>query len=350
MRSVVQCGIVALTNIKQDALDTEYDNLQKVLKGEDAPLYSANKQQAFRFYKRKKLREYPLSIRNDLLKIEIRDTKIAEFWVRLPVKKIRGGMWVAVKPHKPIDLGARVCESKIIRRKGKYQLHLVLEKEVVFKKSYSNILAIDLGSRNVATSVAFSDGHTTFYGRDVRKIRGHFFHLRRKLGEKKALKTIKKIGRTEQRKVNDCLHKISRNIVDYAKKTDSLIVLGILQNVRKRKGQWRKKSTRKVNSMPSFKLSNMIRYKAEQEGLLVVETYEGFTSRICNRCIREGNRRTQGLFECSCGYSDNADRNGAINIGKRLLGNLSSIGAYVDMPEPKLWQSMTLEATYFNRC
>ncbi len=49
--------------------------------------YSANRQQAKRFYRKiKPGKEYPLSIRKDLLKVERRDTKITEYWARIPVK------------------------------------------------------------------------------------------------------------------------------------------------------------------------------------------------------------------------------------------------------------------------
>jgi len=49
--------------------------------GEDRGLlYSAIKQQADRFYKKvKRDRKYPLSIRNDLLKIEKNPTPIAQY-------------------------------------------------------------------------------------------------------------------------------------------------------------------------------------------------------------------------------------------------------------------------------
>jgi hypothetical protein len=40
-----------------------------------------------------------------------------------------------------------------------------------------------------------------------------------------------------------------------------------------------------------------------------------------------------GLFECSrCGLLENADRNGAFNIGRRALGQVSKVGAVVDQP------------------
>ena len=95
----VKAKIVHLTRVKQRLLEVEYENLQRFLRGEkDVPLYSAYKQQALRYYKKVKAgKEYPLSIRNDLLRIERRETKIAEYWARIPVKGRRGGVWVATK-------------------------------------------------------------------------------------------------------------------------------------------------------------------------------------------------------------------------------------------------------------
>lgn len=337
VKVVYRCGIVGLTNIKQDALDSEYHNLQTFLTdGKDNGLYSANKQQALRYFTRIKMREYPLSIRNDLLKLDIdRENAQYKFWARIPLKKIRGGCWVALKPHKPIDTSAKICESKIIKRKHGYELHLVVEKAIQFQSRYSNIISIDLGSRNAATSVEFRNGKTRFYTAKLREVRGHYFRLRKVLGQKKAFATIRKIGSTEKRIVNDICHKITLEIVRVAEATNSIIAMGILAGVRKKKVH--RKAARKIATMPSHKLATMIRYKAEQRGIVVIETYEGWTSKTCSKCGSIGIRRN-GLFKCRCGYQDHADRNGAINIGKRVLRYICNIGVSVNMPELNLWR------------
>ncbi|MDI6847871.1 MAG: hypothetical protein QMD23_07095, partial [Candidatus Bathyarchaeia archaeon] len=86
-KKTIKAKIVYLTNVKQRLLEEEYGNLQRFLRGEKVELYSANKQQAKHFYKKiKPNKKYPLSIRKDLLKIERRNTKIAEYWTRIPVK------------------------------------------------------------------------------------------------------------------------------------------------------------------------------------------------------------------------------------------------------------------------
>ncbi|HDI12797.1 MAG TPA: hypothetical protein ENF64_01630, partial [Hadesarchaea archaeon] len=60
-----------------------------------------------------------------------------------------------------------------------------------------------------------------------------------------------------------------------------------------------------------------------------------YTSRRCWRCGALGERsgKHHGLFECPrCGLKENADRNGAFNIGRRALGYMSKVGAVVSQP------------------
>ena len=96
VKKCYHCRVIDLTNIKQVALEQEYDNLQHYLQTkEDLGRYSDNKQQADRFYKMiKKTSKYSISIRNDLIKIEHDPSTIAEYWVRVPVKLVRGGLWI----------------------------------------------------------------------------------------------------------------------------------------------------------------------------------------------------------------------------------------------------------------
>ena len=93
VKKTYHCKVIHLTNTKQVALQQEYDNLQHYLQTrEDRGLYSANKQQADRFYKViKKGKKYPLSIRNDLIRIEHKPSTIAEYWARIPLKSVNAG-------------------------------------------------------------------------------------------------------------------------------------------------------------------------------------------------------------------------------------------------------------------
>jgi putative transposase len=275
-------------------------------------------------------------MRKDLIEVEKQNTKIAKYWCRIRVKG-RKNFWVAVKPHQDIPEDANFCESKILKKGNDFFVYLTIEKEIKIIREYNDVLAIDFGIRHIASVVQMSTYKPTFYGRELREVRGHYFYLRKKLGKKKALETIRKIGRKEYRIVNDYLHKISREIVEQAIKTNSLIVFGDLRDIRKQnKGR---RFNRKLNSFPYFKLAQYIKYKAGWEGIKVMEVSEAYTSQICHRCGEKG-IRNNGLFRCECGLEDNSDRNGAINIGKRALGYISKVG---DVSEPSLNSTEMIE-------
>jgi len=322
----IQCGIVALTKRKQQFLNREYDNLQHFLQTkEDLGLCSANKQQAQRFYKVvKKGKEYPLSVRCDLLKIKRVGNVVSEHWAKIPVKGTRR-LWVAIKPHRTFPEQFKVCESKLYRRNGRFYLNVAVKGEVTLNTSFRKVLAVDLGERTIATTVLLSNGIISkphFYGGKVRGLRRHYAWLRKRLGERKALDTIRKIKDTEKRKVNAILHKISRDIVDEAERENAIIVLGDLTGIRQRTKDKGKRFNRIVGGMPFYRLTQMITYKATLKGVLVVMTSEAYTSRTCHVCGCEGERKTQGLFICRHCGEYNADLNGAINIGKKFERDL----------------------------
>ena len=322
----IQCGIVALTKRKQQFLNAEYDNLQHFLQTkEDLGLYSANKQQAQRFYKVVKAgKEYPVSVRCDLLKIKRVGNKVSEYWAKIPVKGTRR-LWVAIKPHRAFPEGFKICESKLYRRNGRFYLNVAVKGEVDLNASFRKILAVDLGERTIASTVLLCNGeisHPHFYGRNVRGIRRHYAWLRKRLGERKVLKTIRKVGHTEKRKVNAVLHRVSKAIVAEAKRENAVIVIGNLRGIRERANGKGKRFNRIVGNMPFYRLSQMIEYKAVQQGILVVSTGEAYTSRNCHVCGCDGDRKSQGLFVCRHCGEYNADLNGAINIGKKFERDL----------------------------
>jgi len=340
VRKVIKAKIMdEANNRKLEALGKEYANFQKALRGEDAKLYSATKQQAEKLLRKirkqnggeLKQKDYPLILRNDVYNVWITDNKLSKYWIKIPIYGIRGGIKLPIKPHCEIDIGWKFREARVLRRKNSWFVHITVEKEVEIKQEYNNIIAIDLGIRRIATVVSTADIKPKFYGKELRKVRGHYFYLRRKLGKLKKFKAIKKIGRKERRVVDDLLHKISKEIVNKAKDEDAVIVLGDLRGIRKQdKGR---KFNRKLNSFPYYRLSKFIEYKAAWEGIMVVKVNEANTSKLCSRCGSQGLRHN-GRFVCpKCGIELNADYNGALNILKRALGYISRVGAALTQPK-----------------
>ena len=335
VRKTVRCKLVGLTKRKRELLDREYDNFQHWLEtGEDRGVYSAYKQDAKWLYKKAK-RMKGVPIRKDLIDIQRRDTKIAKYWARIRVKGMRGGVKVALA-HQPFNFEeCEVCESLLVRKGGEFYLHVTVKKDVELKKEYASIIAIDVGARWVAVSVARHRSKPKFYGKRVREVRGKYFWLRRKLGREKKLKAIKKIGHKEKRIVNDELHKIAKDIVDEAEKHDAIIAIGDLKGIRNNSKGKGRRANRKVNSMPFYKLKEYIKYKALERGIVVVEVPEYNTSKQCSRCGSMNTERpSQGIFTCKeCGYQINADVNGAKNILKRAMGYMLMVGAVVTQPD-----------------
>ena len=188
----------------------------------------------------------------------------------------------------------KICECKLYRRKrdnNRWFLDIVVERNIPEKTRYQNVIGIDTGIRHFATSVDLAssddDGKTKFFGKDLNHVRGHYFWLRRKLGVKKALDTIKKIGSHEKRITNDIVHNISRQIVNRALETDALIFLGDIKHLRSRNQNTRgRKFNRKLSGFQYYKLTQYITYKAALAGIKVIQVSEAGKGNIAENAIR----------------------------------------------------------------
>jgi putative transposase len=332
---VVKCRFESPTKRKLGYLNSEWNNYQNFIElekndcgwlADKVPIYASYKQQARRYWKKFKKQNFPISISNQRLKIKEVNNKLSKYWIRIPIKSKYGGIWLAIKPHCEFPKDYKLGESKLLKKDNEFWLHIVIRKEVEIKKSYSSILAIDIGEKILATVLL--NGKPIFYGREIRGIRRHYSWLRKRLGNKKLLKKIKQIEHKEHNCVNSILHEISKRIVSLAYQHDSLILLGDLKGIQKySKG---KRFNRIVHSMPYHKLTQMIEYKASWIGMAVVKMREDGTSKTCSECSYEdvSNRRTRGLFRCrNCSYEANADFNAVKNIEKRSLGYMLKDGA-----------------------
>lgn len=352
-KKTIKAKILELRKRKEELLKREYESFQRYLHGDKSvPLYSATRQQAERLLKRikkpKEGKEYPLILRRDIYRAE---TKLTKYWLKIPIYGVRGGINVPIKPHTSITSNMQTREAKIIRRKDEWFVYITVQAEIQ-EKNPTSVLAIDLGIHNIATTVNSADKKPKFYGKVLRAIRGHYFHLRRNLPNRK---TVKKVGSHEKRVVNHELHKISKAIVQEAAENNSIIVLGKLKGIRQ--NHRGRRGNRKLNSFPYYKLSKYIRYKAEWLGIHVITVSEAYTSQTCNQCGSRETLRDGGFFQClNCGLNLNADWNGAENILKRGIGELkkqSMLGACLAKPRTSptdnLSPMMREESTDFSR-
>ena len=221
---------------------------------------------------------------------------------------------------------------EMVKRDGEWFAHFVLKKTVEVHDEPETVVAIDIGEHNLAVAVAISKNNPKpmkgrfWRGSEIKRIRGLYAHIRRRLGEKKLLKKIKNIGRREKRKVNQQLHIIANQIIKYAEEFPKpVIVMENLNGIRRRFKK-SKKLNRRFHSLPFRKLQTLIEYKALLEGIDVMylsEKETKNTSKTCHRCGYV--TRTKGrIFKCpKCGMEYDRDLNASINIAHRVM---SSVG------------------------
>ncbi len=126
------------------------------------------------------------------------------------------------------------------------------------------------------------------------------------------------------------VRQLTDHILELSKKYDLYVAIGKLTGIRKSasKKSGKSKSFRKmVARWPFARVSNALKHSLSQQGWRVsgrnsrfIPIREYWTSVTCHKCGQRGIRPKQSLFIChTCGYRSNADKNGAINIARRLI-------------------------------
>jgi len=202
-----------------------------------------------------------------------------------------------------------------------FQAHLVIETPVAKPVSSAIKCAVDLGETNLISAI-FSDGSTAILsGRSLKSCRRYWQKVRSKVkppskDNPHRSKRYDEIARRETEWTHNFLHQASRWFVDLCKKKDvSEIVIGNLTDIRE-EIDYGDQLNQRLHAWPFAKLTEMIRYKAEDAGISVRQESEAYTSQTCHACgkVSKSARKHRGLYSCSCGYKANADLNGAANL------------------------------------
>ena len=200
----------------------------------------------------------------------------------------------------------------------------------------NNIIAIDLGVRNLITTVN-NNGLKPFVikGGVVKSINQYYNKERARIQSTydrqgiKTGKTMQKLTIKRNKKINDYFHKISRRIVEYCVLNDiGTVVIGYNPSWNQN-CQIGKRNTQNFVTIPYYKLIQHLDYKAAEQGITVIRQEESYSSKcsflddepIEHHCKYLGQRMTRGLFKSQKGTIINADVNGAYNILKKAFLN-----------------------------
>ena len=316
-----------VTGLIQTAMDKSVEILKSFKK--------SDKGKTEKKRKNRRLKMKRISIRFDkrIFKFEKKENKLTPYWLTLSTDGIR---WHRISL--PIQLGKDQIEKvengwrpvsvEMVKKNGQWFAHITIEKWIKFKEP-KTVIGIDIGEVNFASCMAIKIDNQDKYikgqiwrGEEIKRIRGLYGHIRRSLGRKKLPNKIKEIGRKENRKVNQEVHIIANEIIEYAKQfEDPIIAMEDLTNIRY-SFNMSKKLNKRFHSLPFYKLKKYVEYKANSQGINVqfIEPFD--TTKTCHRC-RNVSHVYGREYRCSkCGMVYNRDLNASINIAHFLMRDM----------------------------
>ncbi|GAB2324745.1 RNA-guided endonuclease TnpB family protein [Alkalibacterium sp. m-11] len=182
------------------------------------------------------------------------------------------------------------------------------------EKTGTKVMGVDLGLKVPAVAVT-DDEQVRFFGNGRRNkyMKRQFRSERKALGERKKLNAIRHSKDKEQRWMKDQDHKVSRQIIDFAKDNHiSVIRLEKLANIRQT-ARTSRKNEKNLHTWSFYRLATFIEYKATLEGIQVEYVNPAHTSQTCPKCT-ERNKAKDRKYRCSCGFKKHRDIVGAMNI------------------------------------
>jgi len=203
--------------------------------------------------------------------------------------------------------------AEVIRRGGKWYLHVCIEREVAFEEP-KYVVGMDFGLYRIVAVV--------LKGKEVIDYRefgvGRWMRLRKHYLEKRRHEQSRgKVYRREKNVLRAYLEKTVETIVKYVLRFRPCVVrLENLKGLRKRLvSKVRAKRMRYLMSVTFYReMYRRLEEKLAWEGIGVEYISPKFTSIRCSRCGKFGKRKGRG-FRCEeCGLEIDADLNASINI------------------------------------
>jgi putative transposase len=182
----------------------------------------------------------------------------------------------------------------------------------------TNFIGVDLNATShCAVAADPVSGKVIKLGKEAPHVHKKYKAVRTKLQKEEHYKKLKETKGKETRKVKDINHKISKEIVNFAKENNCGIKLEKLTGIRNNKKN-SKDFRYTLNSWSYYQLGTMISYKALLAGIPVQYINPAYTSQRCSRCGNIGKRNGK-KFKCvNCNHTDHSDVNAAFNIAKSL--------------------------------
>ena len=273
----------------------------------------------------------------------VKDGKM-EFASKLGLVPLDVSRLVHIQPFNAPVKDTVIKEVRFVPTGNTYRIELIYIKPISTQQNRNltvlldrnKNLFIDLGIDNLATLVSDQPdiAPVLISGRAMKSINAKYNKDVAVLRAKGAYPHIRNKGVKRRNALKDYLHKTSHWIIHHCLKHDlGTIVLG-------HNPDWKqsinigKVNNQKFVSIPHATLIHQIQYKASEFGINVIVREESYTSKAsaldCDvvpnygdkvKGTFSGKRIKRGLYRTGSGRLLNADVNGALNIGRKELGD-----------------------------
>jgi len=223
----------------------------------------------------------------------------------------------------------------------RYEVHVVVEKEVVIKPK--SFVGIDLGLKRIVTAYETNGEKNRVLLSSKEEYKEFFIGMRRlnnriaKLQRLKKYEVLKKLRHKRRNFALDFRRKLAVKITKNF--DESLVFIGLPKNVRTDKhykGSGNRKLRKRVNHWAFREFAEILKTKLMENNNIAIIVNEWMSTKQCSECGSKKTEVNDRHFRClECGYEDDRDVNGAKNILKFGLTEVlrKGAGAVVNQPE-----------------
>ena len=241
-------------------------------------------------------------------------------------------MSIPFKHHQPINILLNHHTTKILTDKtisvrsftiSGSSISICISKQIDEIKCQKTI-GIDRNLRNITVG---NENRVIIYNTakltQIKENTTHVLSTFRRNDHRILKKLSVKFGKRRTYRINQLLHKVSKNIVQGAKNSKSIIVFEDLKGIRclYRKGNDQgSKYRRKLNAWSFYELQRQVEYKARWQGIPVRFIDPKCTSKLCPRCgkrLQEDRQKRRDLWCGNCKIWQDRDVIAAMNISHK---------------------------------
>lgn len=234
------------------------------------------------------------------------------------------------KTNVEVNTNKEFDQIRIIPKRFGYIVEVIYKKEELKLKKNKNKASIDLGLNNLISITSNCANALIVNGRILKSINQYFNKLLSKnLSEKKRIQVLKK----HYFRSKNYLHHSSKTVLNYCLKYNiTEVVVGYNEGWKESINHWKKDVKQNQKMVAFYELLQMIKYKLELNGIKFIQTEESYTSQASyydndllpvygDKNIPEfsGKRVKRGLYKLKDGSMINADLNGSLNIGRKVI-------------------------------